>query len=174
MKTDYTAGVGPTADKTIGSSPVTNSTSAQNKSHQLGMFSGTKFKFRFITQLRSLMHELYIFSSKIKVNIGKNVVAWLASVCQGWPILPSWGLGKWLLRNLSYSNRMNHYQYPLNCDGNFLTKKILHSHCRKINTSQWFWQIATNKQYYHFFKLQRLFSLLKHTWTTGFVKALDS
>lgn len=123
VKRDYTARVGPTAGEIIGSSPVTDSTSAQNKSHHLGMFSGTKFKFRFITQLRSLMHELYILSSKIKVNIGKNLVAWLGSVCQGWPILPSRGLGKWLLRNLSYSNRINHCQYPLKCDGNFLTKK---------------------------------------------------
>lgn len=63
------------------------------------------------------MHEFYTLSSEIKVNLGKNVVAGVTNT-------PSRGLGKWLLRNLSYSNRINHCQYLLNCDGNFLTKNL--------------------------------------------------
>lgn len=74
------------------------------------------------------------------------------------------GLGKGLLRYESHTNRINHCQYPLYCDGNFLTKNLTFTFPNKINTSQWYWPMTANKQYH--FQVTKIVFFAKHILTT--------
>jgi hypothetical protein len=119
-----------------------------------------------VPQCISIAH-FYIKLFKIAVNLA--TVRQKPRFVAVWPTLPLETSKKKLLRYRSYTNRMIHYQYPLNCDGNFLTKNLTFTF-KKINTSQWYWQPTNNNII--IFKLQRLFSLLKTqaTWTTALLR----